>query len=404
MKKQIVILVMLITVSVNAQWVQMSNGMGNYKDVYSFPVNGSNIYAGTDSILYVSTNNGMDWNETSLNNRLVYTLAFSGNNIFAGTRYYGIYQSTNNGINWSQIYLNGITVTDIKIIGNNIFAATFGMGDGLYVSSNNGLNWSKTSLDSISLYSLVSYGNNIFAGTQNGVYVSSNNGTSWTQTTLNNQSVSRFGIIGSNIFAGSYNGVYMSTNNGITWPQTAMTNKVVLSLATFGNNVFVGTLKYNQDSGGFYISSNNGASWNENHQGFNVAPSVRAIVISNNYVLIGTEGHSVWRRPLSELVGIQNSNIETPSKYSLSQNYPNPFNPTTKIKFSLPLWRGEGGRTVQLFVYDVMGREVQTLVNERLQAGTYEASFDGSMLNSGVYFYKLITEGFSETKRMILIK
>jgi hypothetical protein len=69
-----------------------------------------------------------------------------------------------------------------------------------------------------------------------------------------------------------------------------------------------------------------------------------------------------------------------------------------------------GGDLVQLKVYDIMGREVQTLVNERLQTGTYETSFDGTALNSGVYFYKLVirhggsSTGFSETKKMLLIK
>jgi hypothetical protein len=58
----------------------------------------------------------------------------------------------------------------------------------------------------------------------------------------------------------------------------------------------------------------------------------------------------------------------------------------------------------KLVVFDVMGREVQTLVNEALKPGTYEVSFDGSMLNSGVYFYKLITDGFTETKKMLMIK
>ena len=62
------------------------------------------------------------------------------------------------------------------------------------------------------------------------------------------------------------------------------------------------------------------------------------------------------------------------------------------------------GNPVVLKVYDITGREIQTLVNERLLAGTYETTFDGSMLNSGVYFYKLTTDGFSESKRMILLK
>jgi hypothetical protein len=59
---------------------------------------------------------------------------------------------------------------------------------------------------------------------------------------------------------------------------------------------------------------------------------------------------------------------------------------------------------VKIVVYDVQGREVQTLVNERLNAGTYEVKFDGSMLNSGVYFYRLVTNGFTETKKMLMIK
>ncbi len=90
---------------------------------------------------------------------------------------------------------------------------------------------------------------------------------------------------------------------------------------------------------------------------------------------------------------------EIPSSFSLSQNYPNPFNPSTVISYQLPVISD-----VVIKVYDVQGREVQTLVNERMQAGTYEVSFDGSGLNSGVYFYRMVTDGFSETKRMMLVK
>ena len=106
-------------------------------------------------------------------------------------------------------------------------------------------------------------------------------------------------------------------------------------------------------------------------------------------------------------VSIGSIGTETPKEYSLKQNYPNPFNPITKIKFDIPALSFPNvsiGNPVQLKVYDIMGKEVQTLVNERLQPGTYEASFDGSMLNSGVYFYKLMTDGFTETKKMLMIK
>jgi hypothetical protein len=105
------------------------------------------------------------------------------------------------------------------------------------------------------------------------------------------------------------------------------------------------------------------------------------------------------RNPTGNPIGIQNINTETPSKYSLSQNYPNPFNSTSNLKFEI-LYFGH----VKLIVCDVMGREVQTLVNEKLQPGMYETTFDGSMLNSGVYFYKITAENFTETKKMLLIK
>ncbi len=99
------------------------------------------------------------------------------------------------------------------------------------------------------------------------------------------------------------------------------------------------------------------------------------------------------------VVGVENISSSVPDKFKLHQNYPNPFNPRTVVSFSLPV-----AGDVSLKVYDVRRREVQTLVNERMSAGTYEAAIDGSGLTSGVYFYKLTTGNFSETKKMILIK
>jgi hypothetical protein len=94
-----------------------------------------------------------------------------------------------------------------------------------------------------------------------------------------------------------------------------------------------------------------------------------------------------------------NSNNETPKDYSLSQNFPNPFNPVTKINFALPK---QG--FVTLKIYDIVGREVQTLVSEMKQAGYYSIDFSGSSLSSGVYFYKIQTDDFVSVKRMVLIK
>ncbi|NOS83663.1 MAG: T9SS type A sorting domain-containing protein [Ignavibacteria bacterium] len=98
-------------------------------------------------------------------------------------------------------------------------------------------------------------------------------------------------------------------------------------------------------------------------------------------------------------LGIQTVNSEVPGSFSLSQNYPNPFNPTTNIRFTVP----QTG-FVKLSVFDMLGREVETLVNENLNAGTYNADWNASNYSSGVYFYKIQAGNFSEIKKMILIK
>jgi len=92
--------------------------------------------------------------------------------------------------------------------------------------------------------------------------------------------------------------------------------------------------------------------------------------------------------------------VEIPNYYSLSQNYPNPFNPTTTIKFGLP----KAGN-VKLVVFDILGREVATLINNEFRdVGTYTVNFDASALSSGVYFYRLESGDFSQTKKMLLVK
>ncbi|MDD5361999.1 MAG: T9SS type A sorting domain-containing protein [Ignavibacteria bacterium] len=198
-------------------------------------------------------------------------------------------------------------------------------------------------------------------------------------------------ISGSNLFAGTHGGgVFRSTNNGASWTavNNGLTNQTIYSLAVSGTNIFAGTA----DSGVF-LSTNNGVNRINKNQGISDVPS------AYNYVYAGTEYRSVWHRSLSEIIGIKNISTETPLKYTLSQNYPNPFNPITNVKFSIV----NSGQVI-LIVYDVQGRELQTLVNESLKPGTYATTIDGSMLTSGVYFYRLTAGEYSETKRMVLIK
>ncbi len=120
---------------------------------------------------------------------------------------------------------------------------------------------------------------------------------------------------------------------------------------------------------------------------------------SCSYSLLGCVINGVTYGDTSFPNGISQISAEVPNSFSLSQNYPNPFNPDTKIKFQIA-----NSGNVKLTVYDEAGKEITTLFNEHLQAGTFEVEWDASNYPSGAYFYKLETQSFSETKKMVLIK
>lgn len=133
-----------------------------------------------------------------------------------------------------------------------------------------------------------------------------------------------------------------------------------------------------------------------------------------NYLLIRNDGSLGIHNPFFAIqvlltsvqyaVGIQSISNEVPAKFELSQNYPNPFNPSTKINFSIPK-----NENVTLKVYDMMGREVITLVNQKMNPGKYSQEWlginaAGAKVASGVYFYRLVTPSYSEVKKMVLVK
>ncbi|MCE1164175.1 MAG: T9SS type A sorting domain-containing protein [Bacteroidetes bacterium] len=380
----------------NAQWVQVTSGINPLMNIYSFTASGTSIFTGSDSGVYVSTNNGTNWTLTALSGKLVYSLATLGTDIYAGTTSNGVYRSTNNGTSWTQTSLTTQTVYALTVNGSSIFAGA--SGSGVYLSTNNGVNWTQNSLSSHTVLSLATSGANDYAGTSiYGIYRSTNSGGNWAQTSMNFSSLKALAITGSYYYAGAYsltgsNGFYRSTDGG-TWALVGLNNINVLSLAISGGDVIAGT------ESGVFLSANNGTNWFNKNQGFVTVPHIEALLVSNNYIYAGTYGQSVWRRTLTDIIEVRNISTEIPSEYSLSQNFPNPFNPSTGIRYAIPK---DGA--VKLTVYDELGREVVTLVNERQTAGTYEAVFDAANLTSGIYYYRLTTEGFSETRKMALIK
>jgi hypothetical protein len=170
-------------------------------------------------------------------------------------------------------------------------------------------------------------------------------------------------------------------------------NRSVKSFAASGTALFSGT------DDGVFMSTNGGAHWTDVSTGL-LGPRIGCLLVNGADLLAGTTSGGVWRRPLAELVtSIQDTEIDAPRLFSLDQNYPNPFNPGTTIKYELPK-----SSMVRLSVYDMLGREVTVLVDEKREAGYHEVRFDGSGLASGVYLYRLQAGDFIHTRRLLLLR
>ncbi len=432
----------LLNLEVNALFVS-SNGVGN-----------SNIFAGTEGGVFISTNNGTNWAQrnTGLTHQYINVLAANGTNLYAGAGNGGLFLSTNSGTNWTQINDNSFLfpITAISITNDNkIFIGTDGGGgfcstdngtswkplwntmsmsssvlslannsngtggsnifagggsyDGIKLSTDNGDSWNTVNngLDTTStFYSIVVKDNKIYASNNKyGVYFSINNGTNWAKidSGLISTSIWCLAVNNSYLFAGTSNaGVFLSSNDGTNWTaiNNGLTYKTISSFAVRNDTLFAGTY-----DGGVFSSINDGTTWTQFNNGL-MNDSINTLVISGSNIYVGTVAGGVWKRPLSDNeVSVPQEKNEVPRQFVLSQNYPNPFNPSTTISFSLP-----SKSFVSLKVFDMLGREVTTIVSEEMSAGNYSRQLNATTMSSGVYFYRLQAGSFNETKKLVLLR
>jgi len=220
-------------------------------------------------------------------------------------------------------------------------------------------------------------------------------------------------------FAAIENVVIAGANPPLQWPgggwpdsdSNAVKNKFLFNDGTNGDDVAGDSLwtielvfsqysplriqyKYGANWG---LPSNTGSNDNESSVGtdhfINLTPELLSATVRNQWSVMGD--HEL----VDVVLGVEEIPAALPVVYSLKQNYPNPFNPTTNIQFAIP----QAG-LVTMKIYNILGQEVATLLNEHKNAGTYTVDFDASGLNSGVYFYKIESGAFTSTKKMILMK
>ena len=154
-----------------------------------------------------------------------------------------------------------------------------------------------------------------------------------------------------------------------------------------------------------YVNPHNASNWQLDY----TTPSGNYTYITierNGYfsgAVFATKDNGGISRTYFLSLGISQISSVVPDAFSLKQNYPNPFNPETKIRLNIPA-DNEGNRNISLNVYDIGGKLVKQLTNEKLVPGVYEVDFNASGLPSGVYFYRMNAGNFSDTRKMILLK
>lgn len=318
-----------------------------------------------------------------------------------------VFRSIDDGNNWSfcgnGFGYNNMTVVALAKLGDRAFAAT---SNAIFVSTNKGTNWTKK-FSTWGANALATSDTCIFAAVNNlgsGAAYSSDKGQSWWSYNTgisSNAASTAIAWAKGKVFLGTFSsGLYTSTDNGHTWASANTgfpAHFEITNLSAIGNYMFAGV--YTSDSAKIYYSADNGNTWKDFSDGLPLANRILSIKLFNGQVYAAA-GNGLYYRDFADVTGIEKQAIPAhPANYSLEQNYPNPFNPSTTILFTT-----RQNELVTLKVYDMLGREVKTLVNGFTTAGSHEVRFDSEGMASGIYIYRLTTAHGVESRKMILQK
>jgi len=371
-----------LTIIANAQWQQTSLDSGN---IHCLAVIGSNIFVGTDYGVFISSNDGKNWalkNNGLSTYKITSSLMQNGDTLFAGTGS-GLFMSSDSANNWISKGFSDTSICSIAIGSNKILVTNY---FGVYLSSNNGHSWTaiNNGLPDNSARSIAINSTFYYTGTDyRGMYISGNNGNNWTPINFGLPlSVNVYPYIyeilisDTNIYIAN-GGVYLSKDNGGSWSEMDFgISSSVSSLIVAGNRIFAGC-------NGAALSMNNGTDWIPINDGFPSNLFINNFAIKDDTLFAGTTQYGVWKRPLSELTGLEKVN-NTKNNISI---FPNPA--LNNITIESP----------QKSTIEILNIQGQMILQQPLQQG--KTGIDVSGLAKGVYILRLKSNDKTAVTRIV---
>jgi photosystem II stability/assembly factor-like uncharacterized protein len=408
------------------EWEQLNSGLPLEHSIPLGFDSDDNLYMGNlFSGVYRSTDEGNSWFPIAyyLGGSHRFSFLANNNQLILGTTieiaYLGmLFRSTDKGEGWEYFH-EGIPLIHpsypyIQVVlgmavnsNGDLFAALNTEGAYRRLTTDTSWHFINSDIPDTNIFSICVNSNDlVFAGYRNGyIYKSDDNGETWVQSLsgIQDYTVELLKSDGEYVFAILHNWNYpyqdsslgyYSNDNGNNWIDLNISGvgSRVNSIGFYNGIIVIGT-----DTSGVFVSSNFGNNWIASNEGLSDKTIKGIVVLPDGLLLCGTENEGIYLANLNP-TNVHNTN-NTAMRYSIFQNYPNPFNPNTIIKYYVPQTS-----QVQIKVFDVLGNEIETLVNEEKPAGTYEITWNAENLPSGVYFYQINAGGFVEAKKMALIK
>ncbi|MBL7127651.1 MAG: T9SS type A sorting domain-containing protein [Ignavibacteria bacterium] len=392
-----------------SQWYQQNSGVTANLYSIHFINDNTGIACGYSNTIIKTSNGGENWTVCSISppGELRHIKLLTAYIALTGGANGNLYRTTNFGTNWTVASYGGGAVNGICIAGSNIWYTS---SNKVFTSTDFGYSWiyytlynNRGALGMSFGDSLTGYTYGAYLGTFpyqdyifNWIQKTSNGGQSWIQIvnlmTQGQPLFSRIFFINSQTgFVGQWQEIRKTTNGGGAWT-IYQTGTFPFLSSIFFIDEYKGFISENIDT---RYTTNGGENWS-------VLMNVKAneICFTNSMTgwLCGDSG-LIMKTTNGGITGMEAITPNIPNKFSLFQNYPNPFNPTTTIRYDI---KSKG--YVELKVFDLLGREITTLVNESQTPGTYEVVFYASSLPSGVYFYRLKAGDFVETRKMVVLK